>query len=365
MGNTAGKQVASKPSESATDPAFDWGPAPEGPSEAELERHEELVLQTWASCKAKPVDAKLFRSDVDEAARRQALQWRKRASFMELDCGEDSFFVANTYHTVGVADGVAGWREEGVNPADFPNELMKNAKHFAETHRDVRDPEVIIERAFEKVKGDKNVRAGSSTFCIASLIKGENNRHFLDIANLGDAGCIVIRDHDIIYRVHEKVHGFNAPLQLAVLPEEYKGRCYADNVADCVRETFEVQEGDVVVMGTDGLFDNRFCSQLAMEAGWVGDTPQSVYEGIPVIGRLVKFVMGPKQKTTFTDPYRVVQRLCTDAYKTSLDKHADTPWADALKYVGVEHAEGGKVDDITVLLTKVTSRSDMMDTTMW
>jgi protein phosphatase PTC7 len=363
MGNTQAKQVQKPPA--PEEKLFDWGPAPDGPSEEEVERQDELVLQTWATCKAKPVDAKLFRSDSDEVARRQALQWRKRASFVELDCGEDSFFVSNTYRTIGVADGVGGWREEGVDPAEFPNELMKQAKYFCETHRAERNPELIAANSFEKVLHDKNVKAGSSTFCVASLVKGDDEKHYLDIANLGDAGCIVIRNHDIVYRVHEKVHGLNAPLQLSVLPDEYRGRCYADKVSDSVRESFEVQDGDVVVMGTDGLFDNRFCSQIAMEAGWLGQTPQSVYDGIPLVGKLLKMIMGPQQRTQFTDPYRVVQRLCSDAYKASLDAKGDTPWADTLKAVGVEHAEGGKVDDITVLVSKVTTRAELMDTTMW
>jgi protein phosphatase PTC7 len=242
---------------------------------------------------------------------------------------------------------------------------MKTAKLFTETHRGERDPEVIMERAFGKVSADGVVKAGSSTFCIASLVNGPDQTHYIDVANLGDGGCIVIRNHDIVYRVHEKVHGFNAPLQLSVLPEEYKGRCYADSVQDAVRETFQVKNGDVIIMGTDGLFDNRFCSQMAMEAGWVGATEKSVYEGIPFAGRVLKFVMGPRQRTQFADPYRVVQRLCQDAYKTSMDKTAETPWSESLKYLGVEHAEGGKVDDITVLLSRVTTRGDLMDTTMW
>lgn len=363
MGNAARKELAASPPQ--PDNSFDWGVAPEGPSAAEADKIEELVLQTWASCKAKPVDAKLFLSDADETQRRKDLAWRKRASFIELNCGEDSFFVSNTYRTVGVADGVGGWRDEGVDPALFPNELMKAAKLYTETHREERDPETIMTAAFAKVLHDKKVKAGSSTFLLASLVNGEGGKHYLDVANLGDGGCIVVRNHDIVYRVHEKVHGFNAPLQLSVLPEEYKGRCYADKVEDCVRETFEVKKGDVVVLGTDGLFDNRFCSQVAMEAGWIGDTEQSPYDGIPIVGRPLKFILGPQQKTQFADPYRVVQRLCSDAYKTSIDTKAETPWAENLKYIGVEHAEGGKVDDITVVVSRITTRGDMMDTTMW
>jgi hypothetical protein len=36
-----------------------------------------------------------------------------------------------------------------------------------------------------------------------------------------------------------------------------------------------------------------------------------------------------------------------------------------LKQLGVEHAKGGNVDDITVFVSKVATREDMLNTTMW
>lgn len=341
----------------------DWGEAPDDVPEDERDPTE-LVLQSWAFCKAKPSPAQAYRSDVEERKRRQSLKWRKRASFIELDCGEDSFFVANNYKVIGVADGVGGWREEGVDASLFSNALMENAKLFAETHRKVLDPEVILANAYSKTVKDGKVKAGSSTACIASLRKTVDGRHVLDVANLGDSGVMVVRDREQLFRVHEKVHGFNAPFQLAVLPKHMMGRAFTDKPADSVREAVFVEEGDVVVMGTDGLFDNRFNSELAADAGWIGRPQESVVAKIPLIGFWLRGFLDD-EKVEYIDPYRVTQRIVSDAYKTSLKKDGNSPWASMLRQYGDDKAEGGKTDDITVLLSRVSTREALSNNAVW
>ena len=343
--------------------SFNWGLPPEGPPDSEKEPRE-LVLQSWVSCKAKPSPAKSFRSDVEERDRRASLNWRKRSSFIELDCGEDSFFVSNTYKTIGIADGVGGWRDEGYDSTVFANELMRLAKLFTETHRDERDPEVILEQAFGRLKAEAFVPAGSSTATIASL-REVGGKTILDVANLGDSGMFLIREEQVLARVHEKAHGINAPFQLAVLPEKFKGKAYEDRVTDSVREQFEVKEGDVIVMGTDGLFDNRFCSQIAADALFVGSSKKSIFDAVPVVGPFLKAFLGGTERTGFADPYRVAQRIVNLAYKNSVSTTEDTPWSRSLKQYGVEGAEGGKVDDITLVLARVVARETAQQTTMW
>jgi protein phosphatase PTC7 len=350
---------------SAASAAYDWGKVPDV-APADEKDPNDLVLQSWAFCKSKPSPVKHYRSDIEERERRQSLLWRKRSSFMELDCGEDSFFVSNTYRTIGIADGVGGWKDEGVDPALFANKLMENAKYYAETHRKDTDPESIMHNAFEKLVHDKNVRAGSSTCCIASLIKDQSEKWWLDVANLGDSGTLVIRNRDILHRVHEKIHGFSQPFQLAVLPEHLKGRAYADKVTDTIRERVEVKQGDVILLGTDGLFDNRYNSQLASDAGWVGTVEDSILEKIPFVGFLLAsaFAAGD-QKIEYTDPHRVVQRIVQDTYKNSLSKDADTPWAMMLQEYGVKDAKGGKVDDITCVMARVSTREEQSQGIVW
>lgn len=345
------------------DAAFNWGQPPDGVPEDERDPNE-LVLQSWAYCKAKPSPARNYRSDVEERERRAKLRWRKRASFMELDCGDDSFFVANHYKVVGIADGVGGWSQEGVDPSLFANSIMENAKLFAETHRHELDPQVILQAAYDKLVHSRNVFAGSSTACIASLRKQDDGTHLLDVANLGDSGLLVVRHREPLFRVHEKVHGFNAPFQLAVLPDALRSRAFSDRVQDCVRESVEVQEGDVVVLGTDGLFDNRFNSEIASDAGWIGKTQESVLAKVPLLG----FWLGAfltNDKVDYVDPYRVAQRMVMDACKAASSSEGNSPWASMLRQYGVSDAQGGKVDDVTVLLCRVGTREALHDNAIW
>ncbi|KAK7194517.1 Protein phosphatase 2C/Stage II sporulation protein E (SpoIIE) [Novymonas esmeraldas] len=358
-----GQPSAQALAQSKSEDVTSWGTPPEEAPDDEKDPTE-LVLQSWAFCKAKPSPQKMYRSDVDERKRRQSVGWRKRASFIELDCGEDSFFVANNYKVIGVADGVGGWRSAGVDASLFANALMENAKLFAETHRGERDPETILDAAYTKVVKDGAVKVGSSTACVATLRKEEDGSHTLDVANLGDSGVMVVRNRDLHFRAHEKVHGFNAPFQLAVLPPAMVGRAFSDRVRDCVRESTPVQAGDVVVMGTDGLFDNRFNSQLATDAGWVGKTEENPIAKIPLIGFFLSGFLAD-EKVEYVDPYRVAQRIVADTYKTSVNQEAHTPWAAMLRQYGQTDAKGGKPDDITVLLSRVTTREELNSNIGW
>ncbi|KEG13257.1 protein phosphatase 2C [Trypanosoma grayi] len=363
MGGRQSTPVPVEVQRAAANDTSNWGAPPVDIPEDERDP-EELVLQTWAYCKAKPTPAQNYRSDVEERKRRQSVAWRKRASFIELDCGEDSFFVSNTYKVIGVADGVGGWRDEGVDPALFANSLMENAKLFSETHRNELNPELIMQSAFDKVLNDKKVKAGSSTACVASLRKNEAGKLLLDVANVGDSGLLVVRNRRVLHRIHEKVHGFNAPFQLAVLPPHLRGRAFSDQVSDATRESVEVQKGDVVIAASDGLFDNSFNATLASDAGWIGRVDGSVFERVPLVGFVLSAVFAD-EKVAYVDPQRVAQRIVQDAYKVSLDHEAHTPWSAMLRKFGATDAKGGKTDDITIVLSRVTTREELNASGAW
>jgi len=353
---------------SATPAAYgdDWGKAPEGPSEETDGNSEELVLQSWAFCKAKKNPLHAFRTDVDEKKRRDALLWRKRASFLQLDCGEDSFFVSNTYKVVGIADGVGGWKDKGVDPSKMSNKLMENCKLYSETHRQVLDARKVLAEAYTKVLTNKEVTAGSTTACVVCLREGKSaSEGILDIANIGDSGALLIRNRSFLERVHEKVHGFNAPYQLAVVPKQFQGSSFDDKPSDALREQWECREGDVLVLATDGYFDNIFQTKTCEDAGWVGQVDTDPYANIPLVGGLLRSFLGANT-ITYSDPYRVVQRLVVDAYKISNDEKAPTPWGQMMKGLGYSKDDlGGKPDDITVLLARVVRRGELKRSAMW
>eukprot|EP00796_Vickermania_ingenoplastis_P009262 gene9262-6513_t len=324
----------------------------------------ELVLHTWAFCKAKRTKVLAFLGDSEEKKRAASREWRERGSFVGLDCGEDSFFVARHHKALGVADGVGGWRSHGVDPSEFSNALMQHAKAYTDKHypdQHSLDPQAIMQHAHEKVIREGKVQAGSSTACIATLKQLQDGSHALNVANLGDSGLIVVRDGQQVFRAEELTHAFNTPYQLAVVPRRFS-RSLSDSASDAARHVVPVQEGDVVVLGTDGLFDNRFASQVAAEAQWVAQSSgassvptKDIYSTVPIVGGWLRRVMGTTA-VPYTDPYRVAERIVTDAIHNAYSKSSHTPWAAMLREHGVPNAVGGKPDDVTVLLGLVGRR---------
>jgi len=101
---------------------------------------------------------------------------------------------------------------------------------------------------------------GSSTACILSLCKSTGT---LRASNLGDSSFLLIRDNQCIYESATQQHSFNCPYQLTILPEEerepLKRKKFVMNVpTDAVQTSQQLKDGDVIVLATDGFWDNVF-----------------------------------------------------------------------------------------------------------
>lgn len=59
---------------------------------------------------------------------------------------------------MGVADGVGGWEESGIDPSHFAQCLMWNARRAVEGG--VNGPREVMEKAYEGVTQEKGVLAG-------------------------------------------------------------------------------------------------------------------------------------------------------------------------------------------------------------
>lgn len=263
---------------------------------------------------------------------------------------------------LGVADGVGGWVENGVDPSLFSQALMyhatrKAAKHYAcpdrvedlatdgvsssssssssssDSDSDVSSsssnsststnatsisdfkhhpgsPLSLLQYAYDKVLKEELVEAGSATACIVTL---DSTKGILRSANLGDSGFLILRqgsgilnnnnnnqtqakqkeervnnnnnhhrgkDRDtpptsstrtvsrgrrpsegVLFASEPLQLGFNCPLQLAKLPKHLAQEGSISNVPnDSALWECRLRDGDIVLLGTDGLFDNVFQS---------------------------------------------------------------------------------------------------------
>lgn len=79
--------------------------------------------------------------------------------------GEDAHFICADEQVIGVADGVGGWADCGIDAGLYAQELMSNSvKAIQEAPSSDIDPLRVLEKAHAATKA-----LGSSTACIIAL----------------------------------------------------------------------------------------------------------------------------------------------------------------------------------------------------
>lgn len=79
--------------------------------------------------------------------------------------GEDAHFICADEQAIGVADGVGGWADYGIDSGQYSRELMSNSvSAIQEEPRGSIDPFRVLEKAYFSTKAK-----GSSTACIIAL----------------------------------------------------------------------------------------------------------------------------------------------------------------------------------------------------
>jgi len=284
--------------------------------------------------------------------------------------GEDSFFLCSHGSAAGVADGVGewGWRFR-INPRAFADEIMLGAQRTADST--LEDASFSArKRVSAMLRGGYDAARcfGSATALVVALdARGKE----LGIANLGDSGLRQLRfDHasragggpKIVHKTREQQHMFNCPFQLTRLPQPedfdsvlaegktaliqaVKSNRFAhqDGPDDADLYSCRLREGDLLLLGTDGLFDNIHDQELC-------ELLSQVVSPLEVGGPCGS---DPKE---FTDPNIIASAIAMAAFHRSKDRSARTPFTLHAKDAGLYHV-GGKMDDITVVAAWAVRRS--------
>ncbi|CAJ2646359.1 unnamed protein product [Trifolium pratense] len=230
----------------------------------------------------------------------------------EATGGEDAHFICTDEQAIGVADGVGGWADVGINAGLYAQELVSNSvKAIQEEPKGSFNPVRVLEKAHSNTKAK-----GSSTACIIALTD-----EALNAINLGDSGFIVIRGGSIVFKSPVKQHGFNFPYQLE------SGNA-GDHPSSAEVFTVPVASGDVIVAGTDGLFDNLYNNDI-----------------IAVVVSAIRAKL---------EPQVTAQKIAALARQQALDKKRQSPFAAAAQEAGYRFY-GGKLDDITVVVSYISN----------
>jgi len=266
--------------------------------------------------------------------------------------GEDSFFACTSGSAVGIADGVSewGWRF-GMNPRHFADALMDGTRNAAEQMRSEglalpaqQHAQRALAAGFASVCGPIY---GSATAIVATLDASGSQ---LGVANLGDSGLRQLRRSTdascwgVVGRTGEQLHEFNRPFQLTRIPTQADfprllaegKKALVQAVKRCPKVkldlpdsaelySFELQEGDLIVLGSDGLFDNLHDSEICA-----------------LVDR----------EQVSADVQSLAASIAQEACRRSSDSTAETPFCQAAERAGHHGCRGGLVDDITVLVAR-------------
>ncbi|CAN8098722.1 unnamed protein product [Discula destructiva] len=303
---------------------------------------------------------------------------RKRSKRARPESGQDAFFVTRLSDSggavaLGVADGVGGWMDSGVDPADFSHGFCDYMAAIAYAYPSASVPQqrpltarTLMQAGYEAICEDPAVPAGGST-AVVSLLDPAGT---LEVANLGDSGYIHLRLNAVHGQSEPQTHAFNTPFQLSVIPpailrrmQAFGGSQLADMPSDAEVSRHRLRHGDVIVFATDGVWDNLFnqdilrivSEAMAKKGAWVdsgaGGTTvprdlSSVTESAAAEG---------DDKATGTLQGTIAADITRAAKAASVNTKLDGPFAkEVKKYYPQERWRGGKVDDICVVVAVVS-----------
>ncbi|KAG9153002.1 hypothetical protein Leryth_024742 [Lithospermum erythrorhizon] len=229
--------------------------------------------------------------------------------------GEDAHFIIPWLQTICVADGVGGYAKHGIDSGEYSRGILSNIiMAFVDSPLSCDSPPIdfpYLSRILNKGYSNTCV-PGASTLCLVTL-----SGHDLLCLNVGDSGFRVIREGKTVYSSSPQVTGFNHPYQLGI---------YSDNLWLASKIRVRVEIGDVVVVATDGLFDNVFLEDLE---------------------KLVNY--GKRNNDT---PDNLAKTITEYAHIKSLDTYYRSPFTVEAEKVG-KKSMGGKKDDITVVVAYI------------
>jgi len=240
--------------------------------------------------------------------------------------GDDTYFLSADGRTIAVFDGIGGNYEYGINPRDYSYSLMTGCR-IAVNEKHLTDPLQILEEGFDFAK----YVTGSSAAIVGHLEDTEDIMSFNAI-NVGDSQFMVVRKNNSKFSMVMKsdpqydtsvVTWSNLPCPMQLTGNEER----SDKPEVGIRYSVPILDGDIIIMASDGLFDNLFDNDII---GFVNDSyKQSAQE--------------------------IAKRLSVAAFVNSKNKTKHSPFSQTIgKLIG--YKIGGKEDDITIVVMKISLR---------
>jgi protein phosphatase PTC7 len=314
----AEKKAVQEPEESWIDGLFD-APEKETPKEAKVVAVEEPAIKTsmrgiFGSLTSRSSEAAAVNGNAAVEQEEKYDDFTPKPIKIEIASyvlphpakvswgGEDAVFTKG--RTFGVFDGVSGADKLDGVPLYSVTLAQEMKKMVGNQGLSVAEISLYLTEAAEFAD---ICATGASTAVVASI--GENG--FLQALNVGDSYCVVIRGGRVTARTREISHYWECPYQLS--------EDSPDRPKDGTKLNVELVAGDLVLMGSDGIFDN------------VDDDA------------LVAMIENGPRKAS-----QIAKRVVDLSRKMSLDPDSVTPYAKQAQKRGdrdFKDGRGGKLDD--------------------
>ena len=276
---------------------------------------------------------------------------KKKDAELESCTSADACFTNDQEQIFGVADGVGEWQTFGLDPSLFSKELMQNFQNEFMSIRlsnAINDLETsgylenILNLAYKKTKN-----YGSST-----ALLGMCRNSYLYTLSIGDSGYAVLRPRENsaklieIYRSCEQQHSFNCPFQLSRLPEPKdfeelirKGlgsfvslvkrstNSKQDLPEDGDSNVIPLQPFDIIIAGSDGLFDNLYENDI-----------------LNISEKYLSLGLCPEEFCN-----KLARELVLEAIHKGWDTSHKSPFSKNASRYGKRYI-GGKLDDTSVIV---------------
>ncbi|RMZ84256.1 hypothetical protein DV738_g802, partial [Chaetothyriales sp. CBS 135597] len=255
--------------------------------------------------------------------------------------GDDAVLTALGGNFLVVNDGVGAWAQKERGHAALWSRLI--AHFWAEeveklfdscsgsNELALADLNVVgcLQRAFDHTKNVTNGPSGilGTTTAASALLYHEGGKPVVLATNLGDCAVMVVRPgkDELVYKTEEQWHWFDCPRQLGTnSPDTPETNAVMDKVP--------IEEGDVVLVVSDGVTDNLWEPEIV---AYTHQFMQKWRDGDPDAKDGVIYV---------------ARGLMEAAKDVALDPMGESPYMERALDEGLAISEGGKVDDISVVV---------------
>uniref|UniRef100_A0A6T8H4W7 Protein phosphatase n=1 Tax=Hemiselmis andersenii TaxID=464988 RepID=A0A6T8H4W7_HEMAN len=239
---------------------------------------------------------------------------------------EDAWFVAES--EIGMFDGVSGAmksdNQDGIYSfmlSSMTQRMIMNQK----VKRGVVDTANALEFACSALAD--SLSCGASTACVAHFDTTVPGYTTLQGVNVGDSGLSVVRRSaddgtlKVVWKTNPQQHFFNCPFQL--------GGSSPDSPDQAMKFKVPLQAGDLLVVATDGFYDNVYENQMIDLLEYTRDQ-----DATSIAQALVGFARQQQEDPSILVPYGVEAQ------------QAGERWS------------GGKLDDTCVMVLRMYNPND-------